>query len=71
MSVLVILGAALAIYGLAEERDVIVLAGIPLGPERGPDSPIAVAKAEMRRDIEERVAEQMLRAHRERQAREN
>ena len=72
---LLLFGAGLTVFGLVDARDVVVLAGafvvtaaIALervrparrGPRR--ESPVAAAKAEMRRDIEERVAEQIRRA---------
>ncbi|MBA3300893.1 MAG: hypothetical protein H0T15_03415 [Thermoleophilaceae bacterium] len=66
---LLIFAAALAIYGLGEQRDVVVLAGALLAafgvalariddvPRR--ESSRSVISAQLRRDLETRVAEQL------------
>ena len=69
---LLIFGAALAVYGIVDARDVVVLAGalvatcgIVLDRLAGvpqPASPVADAKAQMRREVEERIAEQLRRS---------
>ena len=69
---LLILGAALAAYGLVDERDVVVLTGAlvatcgvvldRLAGVTKRQTAVSAAKAQMRREIEERVAEQLRRS---------
>ena len=69
---LLIFGIALTVYGLVGERDVVVLAGALItacavlldrlaGVPR-PERPASAAKAQMRRDVEARIAEQLRRS---------
>lgn len=69
---LLLFGAGLTAYGLVESRDVVVLAGaclvaagvaldrVRVAPPR--ETAAAAVKAQVRRDIEERVAEHFRRA---------
>ena len=63
---LLIGGAALVVYGLVDERDVVVLAGallavagIVLERVRPAPSISATISAQMRRDVEERLGERL------------
>lgn len=66
---LLIFGLALTAFGLVGERDVVVLAGALVAASgvvldrlravEKPESPVAAAKAQMRRDVEERIAERL------------
>ena len=68
---LLVFGVALGVYGLVEERDVVVLAGALLtacgvvvdrigGPRRA--SVGSAMSAQLREDVEQRVAERLRRA---------